>query len=244
MRNTIISLAFILYSNITYSQIIDTVYFDINGKIIIEELSSLYRVAEYDTTTGYILGQFQDFSRKNDSLVAAGSVIYMENHDSIVNYFGDPEYYSLASTMLALKASYIRIRDYPLLRKFIIPSKSMEERTHMTSEYGDFVVVEELATFNGGFEALGWFLTQFIQYPEEAMEKNLTGTVKVEFSIDVDGSVTDAKIIEGIGYGCDKEVLRVMNLIPDWLPAIQHGRFVKTTYTLPIPFINSPSNTK
>jgi protein TonB len=47
-----------------------------------------------------------------------------------------------------------------------------------------------------------------IKYPEEARKKGVQGTVYITFVIEEDGSITDAKVLRGIGSGCDEEALR------------------------------------
>lgn len=63
-------------------------------------------------------------------------------------------------------------------------------------------------------EMVGTFeqLLEKIQYPEAALENNITGKVLVQYTIDVNGNVKDAVVVDGIGYGCDEEALRVINL--------------------------------
>lgn len=51
-----------------------------------------------------------------------------------------------------------------------------------------------------------------IKYPEEALKNNVTGKVLIEYTIDTDGNVKDAIVAEGLGFGCDEEALRVIQL--------------------------------
>lgn len=76
-----------------------------------------------------------------------------------------------------------------------------------------------------------------VNYPREAMENNISGTVLVSFFIDLDGKAVDYKIEEGIGGGCDEEAIRVAKLIPNnWIPGLLDSKPVKVKYTLPINF--------
>lgn len=63
-------------------------------------------------------------------------------------------------------------------------------------------------------EMVGTFeeLLEKIQYPEAALKNNITGKVLVQYTIDAKGNVKDAVVVDGIGYGCDEEALRVINL--------------------------------
>ena len=65
----------------------------------------------------------------------------------------------------------------------------------------------------------------------------VSGRVVVSFTIERDGSVTDAKVVKSLHPLFDKEALRVVNLMPKWSPAKENGETKKVTYNLPIPFI-------
>ncbi len=75
-----------------------------------------------------------------------------------------------------------------------------------------------------------------VVYPQEAKEAGIEGKVFVEFYIEGDGTVCDAKVLRGIGYGCDEEALRVIGLMPKWYPGKQRGKAVRVRYTLPVTF--------
>ena len=57
------------------------------------------------------------------------------------------------------------------------------------------------------------FIKKHLRYPEEAMENKIEGTVAVEVDIDVFGKVSGAKVKHGIGYGCDEEATRLVQLL-------------------------------
>jgi protein TonB len=62
------------------------------------------------------------------------------------------------------------------------------------------------------------------------------GKVFVQFVIGKDGSISDVKVIKGIGAGCDEEAIRIVQSSPAWNPGKQRGKPVKQRYTLPIQF--------
>jgi protein TonB len=99
-----------------------------------------------------------------------------------------------------------------------------------------FTVVEEMPTFPGGEEELFKYLQKGIKYPAIARENNITGRVYVTFVVDKDGKIRDAKVLRGIGGGCDEEALRVVRSMPDWKPGRQNGRNVQVQYNLPVNF--------
>jgi TonB family protein len=99
-----------------------------------------------------------------------------------------------------------------------------------------FTVVEKQPSFPGGQEGYTKFLINNIKYPEEAMKKNVTGTVYVSFIVEADGSVTTVRVLRGIGSGCDDEALRVVSMMPKWNPGEEKGKKVAVQYNLPIKF--------
>ena len=99
-----------------------------------------------------------------------------------------------------------------------------------------FTVVEENPTFPGGETALYQYLADNIKYPEEAKELGIQGRVFVNFVVEKDGSVTNVRVLRGIGGGCDEEAVRVVKAMPKWTPGKQRGIPVRVSYNLPIKF--------
>ncbi len=76
------------------------------------------------------------------------------------------------------------------------------------------------------------FIYKNIKYPAEARTKSIQGTVYVQYQIDEQGFVKDAKIEQGIGGGCDEEVLRVLKAMPRWTPARKDGKAIAANYLM------------
>ena len=100
-----------------------------------------------------------------------------------------------------------------------------------------FQVVEEMPQFPGGMPGLSQYLTGTLRYPAKARKANVQGTVFVSFVVTRTGSITDVTLLKGIGYGCDEEAVRVVELMPAWIPGRQSGRPVSVRYSLPLRFI-------
>lgn len=99
-----------------------------------------------------------------------------------------------------------------------------------------FVFVEENPSFPGGEEALYSFLRDNIKYPQLARENNITGKVFVQFVVEKDGSISNAKVMRDIGGGCGQEALRVVKAMPKWKPGKQRGKAVRAQFNLPVSF--------
>jgi protein TonB len=99
-----------------------------------------------------------------------------------------------------------------------------------------FIIAEEMPLFPGGDNERMKFLAQNIQYPQQASELAIQGTVYIQFVVDSKGNITDVKIMRGIGGGCDEEALRVVKIMPKWHPGKQNGKTVRVLYTMPVTF--------
>ncbi|MEO9967482.1 MAG: energy transducer TonB [Reichenbachiella sp.] len=88
----------------------------------------------------------------------------------------------------------------------------------------------------GGLKAFYGFITVNLKYPQRARTNQIKGRVFAQFVVDKDGTLTNFKILKGIGYGCDEEALRVLAIAPKWNPGKQRGQPVKVYMTLPIVF--------
>ena len=99
-----------------------------------------------------------------------------------------------------------------------------------------FQIVEEPASFPGGIgECMKW-LGKNIKYPTISQENGVQGRVIVQFVINRDGSIVDAKVVRGVDPYLDKEALRVVNQMPKWSPGKQRGKAVRCQFTLPVQF--------
>ncbi|MBK7336771.1 MAG: TonB family protein [Saprospirales bacterium] len=72
--------------------------------------------------------------------------------------------------------------------------------------------------FEGGLNAMRKIIRENLRYPEEALNNKIEGTVVVKYAIDHLGKVTDAKVIAGIGHGCDEEAIRLVHLFSSRYP--------------------------
>lgn len=99
-----------------------------------------------------------------------------------------------------------------------------------------FLIEETRPEFSGGMTAFGHWLSQNLKYPKEARLLGVEGTVIAQFTVLADGSITSIKILEGIGAGCDEEVIRLLKICPKWIPGEQNGKKVKLNMIIPIDF--------
>lgn len=94
--------------------------------------------------------------------------------------------------------------------------------------------------FPGGESALRKFIQKNVRYPESAAEAGIEieGRVMVTFKVEKDGSLSDIKVVRGLGPEFDEEALRVVKMMPKWLPARTGDSTTVVRYTIPVVFKN------
>lgn len=96
--------------------------------------------------------------------------------------------------------------------------------------------VEEMPQFPGGDTEMFKFLFGKINYPVVAKNNDVQGLVVLNFNVLKDGSITDIKILRGIDPSIAEEAVRVLKLMPKWIPGKVDGKPVKVSYKLPVRF--------
>jgi TonB family protein len=104
--------------------------------------------------------------------------------------------------------------------------------------YDSEIVVqpERQADFPGGGKACEDFIMHALYYPAPARLKGIEGKVYASFVVEQDGSLTNLKVLRGIGGGCDEEVLDIIRMMPRWNPGAAGGKPVRTRRALEISF--------
>ncbi len=116
----------------------------------------------------------------------------------------------------------------PSIEKSMLPPPPP---TDFPTEDDVFVVVEHMPELKGGLAGL----QSDVKYPEAAINAGIEGRVTIQFIVNEQGDVENARVIRGIGGGCDEEALRVVQNAK-FTPGVQRGQNVKVQYSLPIVF--------
>jgi len=96
--------------------------------------------------------------------------------------------------------------------------------------------VDEYPEFAGGMKAFTKYMERNLRYPSQAQEDGVQGKVFLSFVVEKDGSITDVKVLRGIGFGCDEEAVKVIKKSPLWKPGRNKGNPVRVRYNMPINF--------
>lgn len=91
-----------------------------------------------------------------------------------------------------------------------------------------------LPSFPGGEQVLLRFIVENLRYTEPEM--SCQGKVIIRFIVTKEGKIKSSELIRSLSGALDEEALRVLNLMPDWIPAKYNGEDVDAYFTLPIIF--------
>ena len=122
------------------------------------------------------------------------------------------------------------VQEAPVVNEAPIPLPNVTEDDEIREN------VEVNPEYPGGMTELMKFMSTNSKYPKEAQDKGIQGKVVVQFVVDKDGSIVDAKVVKPVDPLLDAEALRIINSMPKWTPGKDKGEAVRTRFTLPINF--------
>ncbi len=101
-----------------------------------------------------------------------------------------------------------------------------------------YQIVDIMPEFKGGIDSLMHFIRQNLEYPEWEKENKIEGMVIASFIVDKNGKIKDPVILRSArgSINFDKEVIKVINKMPDWIPGQQDGKNVDVQFNLPVNF--------
>lgn len=100
----------------------------------------------------------------------------------------------------------------------------------------DLVTLEHNPEFPGGIDGLMRFLSENVRYPDICAQGEIQGKVLVKFTVFKDGHVGNIEVVKSAHPSLDAEAVRVVRLLPKWIPGILNGKPVNVWYNLPINF--------
>ncbi len=122
-------------------------------------------------------------------------------------------------------------------RNFIIvEQKSLDQISELSAFDGVFTIVDEPASPKGGMTSFYEYVSKSLSYPVDARKDGIQGKVFIEFVVNTDGSISDLRVLKGIGKGCDEEAFRVMSESAAWIPGKQNGKIVRQKMVIPFSF--------
>lgn len=71
------------------------------------------------------------------------------------------------------------------------------------------------------------YILNNLEYPESAKMAEVNGTVRLDFVVETNGSVSNITIDKSVGGGCDNEAIRLLQGT-HWIPAVKNGKYVRS----------------
>lgn len=205
----------------------------------------------------YEYGQRKYYPSNSDVIVSETKNNTMENHcfvavDIVVNSEGNVIEANIKDTNTTNESFRKSALDTARKRKFdTTPNSSANRRmtirykfnapadsenSNADKEVKPFTTVEQMPQFKGGEDEMYRFIAKNLEYPIVAYETGVQGKVLVRFIIDENGNVTNPQVTKSLDPACDKEALRIVRMMPQWIAGKQNGRSVPVYFTLPIVF--------
>lgn len=99
-----------------------------------------------------------------------------------------------------------------------------------------FTLVEHQPGPVKGMKSFYTYIRKNLRYPSQARRMGIEGKVFLEFIVNKDGSLSNIRVLKGIGAGCDMEAKKVLQNAENWTPGRQNGAPVKVRMVIPITF--------
>ncbi|TAF67258.1 MAG: energy transducer TonB [Cytophagales bacterium] len=129
-----------------------------------------------------------------------------------------------------MKSYYLKILSLFLFVFIFIITKTNAQNDSV------YVLVDELAEPNEGWEGFYVYLQQNLKYPPKARADEIHGKVVLRFVIEKEGTISQIEVIKSVNRELDQEAIRVLSQSPPWKPGKIKGQIVRTQMTLPIVF--------
>lgn len=211
----------------------------VNGFLLIDERGEKVVEARYDwIDPSGVNGWFR--------------VLYKENDDSwenalrcFIDRYGNSTF-SEEEQKLLERWRETRLHPSPSAVKSVSGKHTPSETRTLPVEDNDVDPLicyysETMPEFPGGPDSLNAYLARTIQYPQDARDKGVSGTVLAEFVVEKDGHVGQVTIKVPLYPPCDEEVVRVLQQMPLWKPATNQGQPVRCFFAVPVTFKNNTS---
>ena len=127
------------------------------------------------------------------------------------------------------QSSKVKKKEFPKDNKVTIQSKEIEDKVYC-------YVTEQMPQYPGGESELLNFVYKNLKYPESASKNKIQGKVIVRFVITESGEVEKIEVVRSLQVECDKEAIRVIKLLPKFIPGKQNGKTTNVWYTLPVTY--------
>ena len=208
------------------------------GPYALYENGNLKEEGNYDR--GYKVGEWVYYNNANQKVSLKSNYVWGKLHGSFKKYWDNGQ--------LKEEATYgygARIGDRTMFYKNgkIALKEFYDANEKIAGTYFDedgktvnSIKIIQPPSFPGGMQAFYQFLNQEIKYPPNALKNNISGTVKLSFTVMKDGRIDDIKVIESPDTDLSREAIRVLRYNLKWVPGSELGEPINMLYRVPIKF--------
>lgn len=100
-----------------------------------------------------------------------------------------------------------------------------------------YTIVDKMPQYTYGEAELSAFIAHNIRYPREARQEGIEGRILCSFIVSNEGSISNIEVVEGTNKSLNDEAVRVLGLMPKWIPGEYNGEKVHVKCLLPIDFV-------
>jgi TonB family protein len=136
-----------------------------------------------------------------------------------------PMYFKLNRNAAAAGDPVQPVRDYSKTDMVVIESNTI------------YTIVDKMPQYTYGESGLSAFIAHNIRYPREAMQAGIEGRVLCSFIVAEDGSISNIEVVNGSNELLNAEAVRVLGLMPKWIPGENDGEKVHVKYLYPVEFV-------
>ena len=128
-----------------------------------------------------------------------------------------------------------KIKDLPADSQIVL---EQEAKLHLANktEQTDGVILDSIPRYPTGIIAFMRWLNSTVIYPPSCIRNHVEGIVEVAFIVEPTGKIADPRILKSASPELDHEAMRVVHLMPKWVPAQKNGKTIRAQVTLPIVF--------
>lgn len=220
----------------------DTIYYNDNYEEIksykeasyyktIEKFENINIIERFYLKSGQIKSKTEFKLTENDKKIYNGNrkVWYDSGELRIVSFYENGK--KNGEFLSYWKNGILKRKD--IYKKGKLKKGDCWNKTGEKVKYYDFEIHSK---YPGGKQRMYQFIKRHMRYPTLSKKYKIGGKVIVDFKIDTNGKVIDARITQSVNEEIDNEALRIINLMPRWKPAFQDGIPVKIKYRIPLTF--------
>lgn len=124
----------------------------------------------------------------------------------------------------------------PIQQFLQYPNEPLPITMYAKSSVRIYASAEQMPEFPGGMKAFTRYVKRNLKYPERAKRDSLEGVVAIQFVVERNGRITSPTIVRSLEPTMDTAALALIQQMPRWIPAKDHGITVRCKYLVPIQF--------